>query len=350
MLLGPDSLLALLCFGIERGFPVKRAVTLLFPGQGSQYVGMGRIFEGESGQQWRERVDRAVDAPLSQLMLEGPEEELTLTANAQPAIVAHSLIFLEKLKEKLKSRLATGGVEIQCVLGHSVGEYAALCAAGVLNFEDTLKAVRWRGQLMQEAVPVGEGGMVAVTKVPCETVTHACESCSRPNSVVAPANYNSPEQTVISGHKEACQRVVEWLEREVSGPHRCIPLKVSAPFHSVLMVPVAEGLKERLAHLTSWASSRLPYVANVDAKTYFSSTDANTIRENLYLQVTGPVLWTQSMQQLPRETLCVEVGPGKVLTGLARREAHRVKVIPLDREGAFGELERALEEATEKRV
>ncbi len=325
---------------------MKAAVTLLFPGQGSQYVGMGRIFEGEGGVQWRERIDQTLGASLSRLMCEGPEEELTLTANAQPAIVAHSLI----LFEQLKSQLAAWGVEIECVLGHSVGEYAALCAAGVLSFEEVLQAVRWRGQLMQEAVPVGEGGMVAVTKVPCEMVARACESCSRPDSMVMPANYNSPEQTVISGHQEACQRVVEWLEREVSTPHRCIPLKVSAPFHSKLMLPVACGLKERFADLTSWRSPHLPYLANVDAKTYFSSTDACTIRENLYLQVTRPVLWTQSMQQLPGETLCVEVGPGKVLAGLARRETRRIKVIPLDREGAFDDLRQALEDANEKRV
>ncbi len=323
-------------------------VVLLFPGQGSQYMGMGQIFEGQEGEQWRERIDRAVGYPLSRIMLEGPEEKLTLTANAQPAIVAHSMV----LFQRLQIELAQMGATIEWALGHSVGEYAALCAAGAMELEDALQAVHWRGQFMQEAVPVGEGTMVAVLKIPAEIVEEACRQCSRPDSQVMPANYNTPEQTVISGHTAACRRAVEWLKDTVPQPHRCVQLSVSAPFHSGLMSPAADRLVEKLDQLKSWRSPRFPYIANVDAKPYSPSTEPATIRDNLYRQVARPVLWTQSVEQLPPHALCIEVGPGQTLAGMMRKMRGRAggQVVSLDGEQAFQKLRRALEEAHSERV
>lgn len=309
-------------------------VTLLFPGQGAQYVGMGKNLEGSGIEEYLERADKALGYKLSKIMLEGPEEELTLTQNTQPAILTHSVAMLEKLKPVL----ARKNIKIARVMGHSVGEYAALVAAGVMSFEDAVRAVHLRGKYMQEATPEGVGGMVAVLKVPASVVKLACESVSTDREKVMPANFNEPEQIVISGHKTACDKAVKWLAGSHKEPHRCVELKVSAPFHSSLMKPAAEKLKVELEKI-NFNSNNVPYIANIDAATYEAGTSADTIRNNLFRQVEGSVQWTQSFEKLADNSLCLEVGPGRVLMGLARKINRTVKVISLDKEDSFKELE-----------
>ncbi len=309
-------------------------VTLLFPGQGAQYVGMGKNLEGEAFFDYLERANAALGYDLSKIMLEGPEEELTLTQNTQPAILTHSVALLEKVKPILEKK----GMKITRVLGHSVGEYAALVAAGVMKFEDAVRAVHLRGKYMQEATPEGVGGMVAVLKVPASVVKLACESVSNDKEKVMPANFNDPDQIVISGHKTACDKVVKWLSDNHKDPHRCVELKVSAPFHSSLMKPAAEKLKVELDNI-EFSSNTVPYIANIDANVYEAGTSADTIRDNLFRQVEGSVQWTQSFEKLEDGTLCLEVGPGRVLMGLARKINRNVKVLPLDKEESFQEIQ-----------
>lgn len=309
-------------------------VTLLFPGQGAQYVGMGKNLEGEAAFAYLERANRALGYDLSKIMLEGPEEELTLTMNTQPAILTHSVALLEKVRPILEKK----GMKISRVLGHSVGEYAALVAAGVMKFEDAVRAVHLRGKYMQEATPEGVGGMVAVLKVPASVVKLACESVSNENEKVMPANFNDPDQIVISGHKTACDKAVKWLTDNHKDPHRCVELKVSAPFHSSLMKPAAEKLKVELDKI-EFAPNQVPYIANIDAKIYEARTSVDTIRDNLFRQVEGSVQWTQSFEKIEDGTLCLEVGPGRVLMGLARKINRNVKVLPLDKEESFQEIE-----------
>ena len=304
----------------------ERSVTLLFPGQGSQYVGMGQNVETS----FLEEADRTLDFPLSKMMLQGPEEELTLTANTQPAILTHSIA----LYYRLKALLDENGVVIERVLGHSVGEYAALVAAKVLDFKDALRAVHWRGKFMQEATPPGTGTMIAVINVPQEKIQQACEESSTDEDKAMPANYNTPSQVVISGHTQACHRAIQWLNKHYSQPFRSIELKVSAPFHSPLMSSAAEKLEEKLVQLT-FNPTQYPYIANVDATQYPAYTLGSLIRDNLTKQVASPVLWLQSMQQIPEDTLCLECGPGRTLMGMARKIDKSLNVIALDREDSW---------------
>ncbi len=319
---------------------MRKSVTLVFPGQGSQYVGMGQLLKDHSSSQFLSQADQALGYPLSQLMLEGPEEKLKLTTHTQPAILTYSLALFDKVWEKLNQ----WNVKIDRVLGHSVGEYAALTAAKAIDFKDAVKIVSLRGKFMQEAVPAGKGKMIAVMKIPMEKIQEACQICSEPGSEVMPANYNEPNQIVISGHAEACDRATKWLEENASNPHRCLELKVSAPFHSSLMKPAADRLKAELDKVSSWGYPEYPYIANVDAQEYGTKTNPEIIKKNLYQQVDGSVLWTQSIQRLPDNTICLEVGPGKILMGLSRKINRSIKVIPLDKEGAFEELEKTLKQ------
>ena len=304
----------------------KQSVTLLFPGQGSQYVGMGKNLENS----FLEEVDHALGFSLSLIMCDGPEEELTLTANAQPAILAHSIA----LYSRLKPLLDESGTFIERVLGHSVGEYAALVVAGALDFKDALRAVHWRGKFMQEATPAGSGTMIAVLNVPNESILHACEKSSTHENKAMPANYNTPSQVVISGHTQACHQAIQWLKEHYDRPFRSIELKVSAPFHSSLMNPAAEKLKEKFHQLT-FRTTQYPYIANVNATQYPAGTAASLIENNLVKQVAAPVLWFQSMQRIPPGSLCLECGPGKTLMGMANKIEQTLDVIALDREDAW---------------
>ncbi len=312
-------------------------VTLVFPGQGSQYVGMGATLKDEAAFSYFPKADQALGFSIQKMCLEGPEDELKLTEFTQPAIVTHSVALFEVLKPKLSAL----GVSIDRVLGHSVGEYAALVAAGVLSFEDAVRAVNKRGKAMQEAVPVGLGAMIAILKIDAEWVEKACAAASTEAEKVQPANFNDPKQIVISGHVAACERAVEWLKTNCPEKHGAIPLKVSAPFHSSLMAPAAKVMEAHLATL-KLHPSHTAYVANVDAREYAAGSDASGVRQRLVDQVCGSVRWTQSIAQLPATTRFIEVGPGKVLQGLIKRIHPEAPVLSLDTPGAFDKLQEFL--------
>lgn len=306
-------------------------VTLVFPGQGSQYVGMGKNLNDET---IFNLADQSLGYSIKNLCFEGPESDLKLTQNTQPAIVTHSVALFEKLKPILKKK----NIEVERVLGHSVGEYAALVTAGAIEFKDAVKAVHFRGKYMQEAVPVGKGTMYAILKQPEQNIRNACEAASTEDSKVSPANFNEPNQIVISGEKSACERAIRWMEDMTGTRVKAIELQVSAPFHCALMKPAEIRLKEVLNSI-KFHSLSIPYMANVDAVEYAHSTKPETIRENLITQVCGSVLWTQSVQKLAPNTTIIEVGPGKVLAGLIKKINPEIKVISLDSENAWQEVE-----------
>lgn len=309
-------------------------VTLLFPGQGSQYVGMGENLKDFSEcKTIFDQADNALEFNISSLCAQGPEDKLKLTEFTQPAIVTHSVA----LFKKLKTILADKNISIDRVLGHSVGEYSALVAAGVLKFEDAVKAVNLRGKYMQEAVAPGDGKMYAILRVPGETVEKACEEVSTETEKVMCANFNDPTQVVISGHANAADAAVKWLSENYEGRQMAKELPVSAPFHSSLMEPAEKKLTEFL-NTIEFNQTNLPYVANIDAKQYELGTSGKTVKENLIKQVCGSVLWAQSMASLADETICIEVGPGKVLTGLNKRINKSFKTYALDSESSFDGL------------
>jgi [acyl-carrier-protein] S-malonyltransferase len=316
---------------------MTKSVTLVFPGQGAQYVGMGSALEGSPSFEFLNKANIALDYDLKKMMLEGPEDDLKMTANTQPAILTHSVALFDKVWEILLNK----NIKIDRVLGHSVGEYAALVAAKAISFEDAVKAVNLRGKYMQEAVPAGKGKMVAVMKVPMEKIEECCKAVSQPDNEVMPANFNEPNQTVISGHAEACDRAVKWFEENIEDAYRCVELNVSAPFHSSLMKPAREKLAAHLETI-EFRPTFVPYVANIDAKEYAADTAGDIVKKNLIEQVDGSVRWTQSIQALPDDTVCLEVGPGRVLMGLIRKINRNIKVISLDKEGAFEELQEVL--------
>jgi len=253
-----------------------------------------------------EAADRALGIPLSKLCFEGPAEELQLTANAQPAILAMSVAAAEVLSEK--------GIRADFVAGHSLGEYSALVAAGSLRLEEAVSLVHKRGQYMQEAVPVGLGAMAALLGMPAAAVEDICREAAQ-GEVVSPANFNSPGQVVISGHKGAVERAVALARGR--GAKRAIMLNVSAPFHCALMKPAQERLAKDLDG-AAISDPRIPLANNVDAELVRS---ADRVLEGLKRQVTAPVRWEQAMRVLLRENVdCfIEVGPGKVLSGLLRQ-------------------------------
>lgn len=289
--------------------------SFVFPGQGAQKVGMGREWAERSAAARRtfEEADEALGESLSTLIWEGPEEELGLTANTQPAILTCSIAVLRSLEEE--------GVlpEPVAVAGHSLGEYTALVAAGALDFAAALRLVRRRGELMQQAVPPGVGAMAAILAMSAEDVAAVVEEVSAAaagDEVVTVANYNANGQTVIAGHRAPVERACELaLER---GARKATVLDVSAPFHSPLMAPAREGMKPLLA-ATALGATRVPVVVNVDAR---PSSDPEVLRDALVRQIDGAVRWVESMEYLEREMgvdLLLEIGPGAVLTGMNRR-------------------------------
>jgi [acyl-carrier-protein] S-malonyltransferase len=306
-------------------------VTLVFPGQGTQYVGMGKVFSSDAH---FERVNKAAGYDLRKMMLEGPIDELKLTENTQPAIVAHSLMIFEKLSPLLSQK----HIKIERVLGHSVGEYAALAAAGVFSFEDAVKAVHFRGKYMQDASPAGKGTMYAILKQEEATIREACVAASNTDEKVSPANFNEPTQIVISGDKYACERAIRLMEEKTGQRVKAIELQVSAPFHCALMKPAEIKLKAVLDQIV-FHPLKLNYIANVDAHEYLTDTNPQLIKENLLKQVCGSVLWTQSIQKMSEDTIILECGPGKVLAGLIKKINPNLKVISLDTETGFSEVE-----------
>ena len=286
----------------------KPTVALLFPGQGSQSPGMGLDLAQNFSvvRQTFEEADSALGFALSKLCFEGPAEELQLTANTQPAILACSIAAFRVLAER--------GITYSYVAGHSLGEYSALVAAGSLPFADALRTVRHRGQYMQEAVPVGTGAMAALLGISIEKVEEICRAAAE-GEVVSPANINTPEQIVVAGHAGAVKRVME--QALAAGAKRAVPLAVSAPFHCSLMRPAQERLSPELAALT-FKDLSLPLVNNVRAEMVRTAAAA---RQGLGDQIPSPVRWEPSGRQLlaAGATQFVEVGPGRVLTGMMRQ-------------------------------
>ncbi|PWB95842.1 ACP S-malonyltransferase [Methylosinus sporium] len=297
------------------------AKAFVFPGQGSQAVGMGKAL-GEAFPQARavyEEVDAALGAPLSNIMFEGPEAELTLTANAQPALMAVSLAAIRVLEAEAGLDLPR---DAKFVAGHSLGEYSALAAAGALSIADTARLLRLRGQAMQAAVPVGAGAMAALIGVEFDAAREIAEAAAAAEGKVCQiANDNGGGQIVVSGAKAAVEKAI--LIAKERGVKRAVPLPVSAPFHCALMQPAAEAMREALATTTILAP-KLPVVANVTASPIVSPDD---IRRLLVEQVTGTVRWRECVAYMAGEGVdrFVECGAGKVLTGLLKRIASEAK-------------------------
>lgn len=294
-------------------------IALVFPGQGSQTVGMGQKLY-ESFPEARAVLDAADDAlfeKLSRLCFEGPEEALKLTANTQPAILAVSVA----AHAVFSKRAAAPAL----VAGHSLGEYSALVAAGAISLEDGVRAVRARGTFMQEAVPAGVGAMAAVLGLEPDAVRAACDEAAQ-GQVLSPANYNSPEQTVIAGHAEAVGRVEPLLKAR--GAKRVLPLPVSAPFHCALMEPVKPRLSAVLEKVAVRAPS-VPVVTNVEAA---PNADPARVVPLLLEQVVRPVRWIECVQALEKAgvTHVVELGPGKVLSGLVKRISKGLTVVNVE--------------------
>jgi [acyl-carrier-protein] S-malonyltransferase len=299
---------------------MKQKVAFLFPGQGSQAVGMGKDLCARfaAARAVFSEADDVLRLPLSRLCFEGPLEELTLTANTQPALLAVSCAMIRVLADEL-------GLSPAWAAGHSVGEFSALVAAGALTFADALQVVRERGCAMQDAVAPGAGSMAAVLGLDNTTIAAICREVAN-GQVVSPANLNGPGQVVVAGHREAVARA--GTRAKQMGAKRIVPLAVSAPFHCALMAPAAERLRVVLEPI-GVAPLRCPVISNVEAQPY---TVAGRVKGLLVRQVTSPVRWQESIETLARLgcTAAIEVGPGRVLSGLVRRIAPEIHCVAGD--------------------
>ncbi|MEC1006855.1 ACP S-malonyltransferase [Bacillus subtilis] len=292
-------------------------IAFLFPGQGSQFIGMGKeLYEQvPAAKRLFDEADETLETKLSSLIFEGDAEELTLTYNAQPALLTTSIAVLEKFKES--------GITPDFTAGHSLGEYSALVAAGALSFKDAVYTVRKRGEFMNEAVPAGEGAMAAILGMDAEALKQVTDKVTEEGNLVQLANLNCPGQIVISGTAKGVELASE-LAKE-NGAKRAIPLEVSGPFHSELMKPAAEKLKEIL-DACDIKDADVPVISNVSADVMTEKAD---IKEKLIEQLYSPVRFEESINKLIAEgvTTFIEIGPGKVLSGLVKKVNRRLKTI-----------------------
>jgi [acyl-carrier-protein] S-malonyltransferase len=288
---------------------------LLFPGQGSQRVGMGRdlALAHDIAHLTYQEADDVLGFALSKICFEGPEDDLTLTKNTQPAILTTSIAVFRTLVER--------GLRFDVVAGHSLGEWSALVAAGAIQLRDAVRLTHLRGTFMQEAVPVGQGAMAALMGLDLAAARAVCEKASAPGEPVEPANLNGAGQIVISGHTAAVDRAIP--EAKAAGAKRAVRLSVSAPFHCSLMKPAQDKLAEALAGIEI-TTPKVPVVANVTAE---PTTDPARIKELLIQQVTAPVRWEESIQAIAKlgVTRAYELGSGSVLKGLVKRIAETIE-------------------------
>lgn len=295
-------------------------IAFVFPGQGAQAVGMGKdVYDAlPNSRAVFEKGDEVLGFPLSKLVFEGPDSELKQTVNTQPALLTASVAYLEALREQ--------GLKPDYVAGHSLGEYSALVAAGVLSYEDAVTLVRLRGRFMEEAVPGGQGAMAAVLGAEREALAVLCQTVSEESGVVELANVNCPGQIVVSGSQEGVNGVVQRVKE--AGGKRAITLEVSGPFHSSMMRAAADRLAEELKKVT-FNTPNVPVIVNVTASPV---TDPEEIRELLVRQVYSPVLWQDSIEWLIADGVdtFVEIGSGSVLAGLIRKIDKTVKVININ--------------------
>lgn len=303
------------------------SIAVVFPGQGSQFVCMGKDFydKYDTCREFFNNADKALGYSLSGIMFNGPEEELKLTQNTQPALVTMSAAVWSIVKEKVNPAFFAG---------HSLGEYSAVYASGGLSFEETVKAVHNRGKFMQSAVPVGVGAMSAVLGLDEETVSKVCAGISKSGSIVEPANFNCPGQVVIAGNKEAVESAGEELKN--AGAKRVVPLPVSAPFHCSLMQSAKEKMAEYLKNINI-NTLNVPIINNVDAAV---EQNGNDVKDALIRQVAGTVKWTQSVQNMITAgvTTFIEVGAGSVLTGLIKKIDRNVETINISSVDDLGKL------------
>lgn len=300
---------------------------LLFPGQGSQYVGMGESFFNSHSELFNE-AENALSLPLKSLMFDGPIEKLTKTSIAQPAILLHSIICFNEAQKFFKTLPV-------CALGHSLGEYSALVSAGVLSLTDTLKVVHARGCLMEDAVPEGHGGMAAILGMDYLSISEALKEFSNAPDYAAVANFNGPGQTVMAGTKSGLIKASAKLKS--LGAKRIIDLPVSAPFHSALMKPVAEKLAEVLAKI-SFKDAQFPIISNVNAK---AETKGEVLKELLLLQVASPVRFTDCVNFVKnnyQNEKYLELGPKNVLSGLTKKIDEQAILINVDTKDDFLKL------------
>lgn len=284
------------------------ATAFVFPGQGSQAIGMLNGFaDNPVVRDTISEASEVLQLDLAKLIAEGPKESLDLTTNTQPVMLASAVAFY-------RAWVAAGGVLPALVAGHSLGEYSALVAAGVIEFRDAVPLVRFRAQAMQEAVPVGQGGMAAILGLSDDDVRAACAEAAQ-GEVVEPVNFNAPAQVVIAGHKAAVERACEVAKSK--GAKRALPLPVSAPFHSSLLKPASDRLREYLAGV-EFSVPRIQLINNVDVAI---ESDAVAIKDALVRQAAAPVRWVESVQKMSALgiTRVIECGPGKVLSGLVKR-------------------------------